>query len=52
MTTTDLQKTLIDLIQQFSNDLNASKIDDAKDTVIGVEDESTGALFFLTIQEA
>jgi hypothetical protein len=53
VTTEELRELLILTINRNTSTLNASVIDAAGDkSVIGVEDETSGNLFFLEIQEA
>jgi len=53
VTIEDLRELLILTINRNTSTLNASSIDAAgTKAVIGVEDEASGTLFFLEIQEA
>lgn len=53
MTTEELRELLILTINRNTSSLNASAIEGAgAKAVIGVEDETSGKLFFLEIQEA
>lgn len=53
MTADDLRELLILLINRSTSTLNASLIEGAgTKSVIGIENEDTGELFFLEAQEA